>query len=79
MLFAPVQQKLTALEESLMNGKELDKDQREAVTKLPDVSVQLDLARDFQKQFQSVQVEVKTQLRKKAGSRRDLPGPVFSV
>ena len=54
-----MQQRLTALEESLIKGKPLDKDQKEAVTKLPDVSVQLDLARDFQKQFQHVQAEVK--------------------
>ena len=58
-LLARMQQKLTALEESLIKGKELDKDQREAVNRLPDVSVQLDLARDFQKQFQNVQGEVK--------------------
>ena len=39
-------------------GKELTKDQLQAIDKLPEVSTQLDIVRELQKQFQQLQAEV---------------------
>lgn len=52
-----VQNKLTALKEGNDMG-ELDRDQKEAITKIKDVSLQLELIRDLQKQFSQVEAEV---------------------
>ena len=39
-------------------GKELSKDQLQAIEKLPEVTIQLDTVKDLQKQFQQLQTEV---------------------
>ena len=49
------QNKLLVLKE---NMDKLDKDQKEAIMKLDDVMVQLEMVKDLQKQFASVSVEV---------------------
>lgn len=39
-------------------GKELSKDQLQAIDKLPEVAIQLDIVKELQKQFQQLQTEV---------------------
>ncbi len=53
------QNKLITLKENALGSADaLDKDQQEAITKIKDVHVQLDLVKDLQKQFGSLQTEV---------------------
>lgn len=54
-----VQNKLIALKES-EDAAGLDKDQREAITKIKDVTLQLEVVRDLQKQFSLAEAEVGT-------------------
>ena len=53
------QNKLMALKQSIETGVKLTKDQEEAVMKLDEVNIQLDLVRELQKQFMGVTTEVK--------------------
>ena len=52
------QNKLMALKETVDTGTQLDKDQKEAVMRLDEVTIQLELVKDLQKQFAAVTVEV---------------------
>jgi len=49
--------KLSSLKDSLDSGTKLDKDQMDAVTKLENVSTQLELVRELQKQFSTMSVD----------------------
>ena len=53
------QNKLLLLKESMDQGTQLDKDQKEAVMKLNEVLIQLELAKELQKQFATLSLEVK--------------------
>lgn len=48
---------MTSLKES-DEGDVLDRDQREAITKIKDVTVQLELVKELQKQFTAIETEV---------------------
>ena len=50
------------LQESAEQGEQLKRDQEEAIAKLGEVQLQLDLVRDLQKQFNSLNVEVHTRM-----------------
>ncbi len=53
-----LQNKLTQLRVCQKDGTTLDKGQEEAITKIKDVDIQLELVKDLQKQFAGVQSEV---------------------
>ena len=55
---AYLQNKLMTLQESADQGEQLKRDQEEAIAKLGEVQLQLDLVKDLQKQFFSLNVEV---------------------
>ena len=57
------QNKLMALKETVDTGAQLDKDQQEAVTRLDEVTIQLELVRDLQKQFATAIVDVSVLLK----------------
>ena len=52
------QNKLLSLQESADQGEQLKRDQEEAIAKLGEVQLQLDLVKDLQKQFSSLNTEV---------------------
>ena len=55
----PPQNKLESLRDNLESGSSrLDKDQLAAVAKLDEVGIQLELIKDLQKQFTTLQSEV---------------------
>ena len=53
-----LQNKLLSLQESADQGEQLKRDQEEAIAKLGEVQLQLDLVKDLQKQFSSLSAEV---------------------
>ena len=53
-----LQGRLVTLQESKQEGKDLTKDQLQAIEKLPEVSIQLDIVKELQKQFLQLQAEV---------------------
>ena len=55
----PPQNKLVTLKESEDSGAKLDKDQKAAVKRLDEVSIQLEVVRDLQRQFASFSQEVR--------------------
>ena len=48
-----------SLKESIDSGAQLDRDQQEAVRRLHEVTIQLDLVRELQKQFAAFSTEVR--------------------
>lgn len=58
MLRSLLQNKLESLKEGLDSGTRLDTDQIAAVAKLNDVSIQLELIKELQKQFTTLQSDV---------------------
>ena len=56
--FVPAQNKLLTLQESAEHGEQLKRDQEEAISKLGEVQLQLDLVKELQKQFTSLNSEV---------------------
>ena len=59
MVCLRAQNKLVTLKENAQSGTDaLDKAQQEAITKIKDVHLQLELVKDLQKQFGSLQAEV---------------------
>ena len=53
-----LQNKLLSLQESADQGEQLKRDQEEAIAKLGEVQLQLDLVKDLQRQFSSLNTEV---------------------
>lgn len=56
--FVPSQNKLLTLQESAEHGEQLKREQEEAIAKLGEVELQLELVKDLQKQFNSLNSEV---------------------
>ena len=54
----PHQNKLSILKDNLDSGVALDKDQLDAVTKIEQVSTQLELVKELQKQFTTMSADV---------------------
>ena len=52
------QNKLSILKDNLDSGVALDKDQLDAVTKIEQVSTQLELVKELQKQFTTMSADV---------------------
>ena len=52
------QNKLMTLKQNVDVGAQLDKDQREAVKRLDEVTIQLEVVKDLQKQFTAITVDV---------------------
>lgn len=53
-----LQSRLSQLTESKASGKTLDQAQLDAIGKLPEVAIQLELMKELQKQFTGLQTEV---------------------
>ena len=52
------QNRLVSLKESEEQGTQLEKDQLDAIAKIENVTIQLELVKELQKQFQALSVEV---------------------
>ena len=53
-----MQEKLESYDQEAKSGKELNKDQKEALAKYPEVLGQIECAKELAEQFKKIQLEV---------------------